>query len=196
MEISCAFILARIEVFNRGNARFCGGVAHRIQNVPTYTRRFDPPGSAGAMVRAIPEKVILYLAKHGEDVVPAPAGQACIAPSIIVSGLPPHRDHRVDSRRAAQDFPAGIVQRAPVKPGLRCCLKHPVRTRIADGEQIADRNVEPDPIVPATRFKNENAGFRIARQPLGNNTPCRPGAGNDIIIFAVQRVQRVSHQPG
>ncbi len=52
--------------------------------------------------------------------------------------------------------------KAPSAGLARLSLEHPVGARVADCEQIADRNVKPDPIVMSAGFKEENplAGIR------------------------------------
>ncbi|MHC2685693.1 hypothetical protein ACVJDU_007257 [Bradyrhizobium diazoefficiens] len=82
---------------------------------------------------------------------------------VVIGGLSAHRDHGVDRRAAADHLAAGIGQRAAVQARLGLGLEHPVRARIADREEVADRNVEPDPVVVAAGFENEDAIFRIGR---------------------------------
>ncbi len=87
---------------------------------------------------------------------------------IVVGGLTAHVDHGVDGGGAADHLAAGIVEAAAVEPRFRLGLEHPVRARIADGEEIADRDVEPNPVVHAPGFEQEHAhsgvGGKTVRQ--------------------------------
>src|SRR6202000_1464427 len=104
-----------------------------------------------------------------QHVVPAPATQTELAPVIVVGGLAAHIDHGVDRRRAADHLAARIIQAAAVEALFGLGLKTPVGAWIADGEQIADGNVKPDPIVAAAGFENEYALAGVGREPIGQN---------------------------
>ena len=124
----------------------------------------------------------------GQHVVPAPAGEAELAPVIIVGGLAAHVDHGVDRGRAADHLAARIVQAAAVEAFLRLGLEHPVRARIADGEEIADRDVVPDPIVAPAGLKQQHARIRRGRQPVRQHAAGRAGADDDVVVIAVDGV--------
>ena len=105
---------------------------------------------------------------------------------IVVGGLAAHIDHGVDGRRAADHLAARIIQAAAVEARLRLGLEHPVRARIADREQVADRNVKPDPIVAAAGFQDQHALGRIGRQAVGEQAAGRARADDDIIVVAFE----------
>ena len=106
---------------------------------------------------------------------------------IVIGGLAAHIDHGVDRRRAADHLAARIIEAAAVEARLRLGLEAPVRARIADREQIADRNVKPDPIVAAAGFEDEHALVGVGGQPVGQQAAGRARADNDVIVFAFDR---------
>ena len=111
---------------------------------------------------------------------------------IVVAGLPAHVDHGVDRRGAADHLAARIIQAAAVEARLGFGLEHPVGARIADREQIADRNVEPDPVVAAAGFQQQHAVVRIGRQAVGQHAAGRARADDDVVEFALDG-RRVRH---
>jgi len=113
--------------------------------------------------------MILQPAERGLYVIPTPTRQTELTPMIIVGGLSAHRDHGVDGGRAADHLAAGIGQRAAVEARLALGLEHPVRARIADREEIPDRDVKPDPVVVAAGFQEQHTGVGIGRQPVGDD---------------------------
>ena len=78
------------------------------------------------------------------------------------------------AERAADHLAARIVQRAAVQARLGLGLEHPVRARIADGEQIADRNVEPDPVVLAAGLQQQHPSGGSADSRLASTQPAEP----------------------
>jgi hypothetical protein len=180
-----AFVVAGVEIGDRLDARLGGGGAKRLEQRPSHPRRLDPPFAADPVVSARPEEIILMALEPGQHVVPAPAGEAELAPMIIVGGLAAHIDHGVDGGRAADHLAAGIVQAAAVEAFLRLGLEHPVRTRIADGEEIADRDVVPDPVVAPAGLQQQHAGIRRGRQPVRQHAAGRAGTDDDVIVIAV-----------
>ena len=115
VEIADAFIVAGVEIGNAPDAHFLGGVADRVENVPGQPRRLDAPAAAGAVMFALAEEMILQPPEQRQHVVIAPAGEAELAPVVVIGGLSAHRDHGVDGGRAADHLAAGIGQRAAVE---------------------------------------------------------------------------------
>jgi hypothetical protein len=188
VEIARALVVAGVEIADRLDARLGGSGAKRLEQRPSHPRRLDPPFAADAMISARPEEIILMALETGQHVVPSPAGEAELAPVIVVGGLAAHIDHGVDGGRAADHLAAGIVQAAAVEAVLRLGLEHPVRTRIADGEEIADRDVVPDPIVAPAGLQQQHARIRPGRQPVRQHAAGRAGADDDIVVIAVDGV--------
>ena len=130
---------------------------------------------------AVPEKMILEPAEQRQHVVIAPAGQAELAPVIVIGGLSAHRDHGVDGRRAADHLAARVGQRPAVEARFRLCLEHPVGTGISDRKEIADRDVKPDPVVVAAGLQEQYPVVGVGRQPVGHNAAGGPCADDDIV---------------
>ena len=138
---------------------------------------------------ALAQKMILEPPECRQHVVPAPAAKAKLAPVVVVGGLSAHRDHGVDGGGAADHLAAGIGQRAAVEAGFGLGPEHPVRTRIADREQVADRDVEPDPVVVAAGLQDQHAVRRIGRQPVGDDTAGGARADDDIVEITLLTVE-------
>ena len=103
---------------------------------------------------------------------------------IVVGGLPAHIDHGVDRRRAADHLAARIVEAAAVEAFLRLGLEAPVRPRIADCEQVTDRNVKPYPIVAAARFEHQHTPPGIGGQPIGEEAAGGTCADDNVVVLA------------
>ena len=184
VEVAGALIVAGVEVGDRLDAGLGGGVAKRFEQRPPHPGRLDPPFAADAMAFAGPEKMILVALEIGQHVVPAPAGEAELAPVIVVGGLAAHVDHGVDGGRAADHLAARIVQAAAVEAFLGLGLEHPVRARIADGEEIADRDVIPDPIIPPAGLQQQHARIGRSREPVRQHAARGTGADDDVVVIA------------
>ena len=185
VEIAGAFVVAGVEVVDRLNAVLRRRLAPDVDDVPAQARKFDAPFAADAVVGVGAEKTVFVLLEIRQHVVPRPAGQTQLAPVIVVAGLPAHIDHGVDRRGAADHLAARIIEAAAVEARLGFRLEHPVGARIADGEQIADRNVKPDPVVAAAGFQQQHAVFRIGRQAIGQHAAGRTGAHHDVVELAL-----------
>src|SRR6266700_2053532 len=192
VEIADALIVAGIEIRNFPDTHFFRGIADRVQNGPGQPWGFDPPAAADAVMLAWPKKMVFEPPERRLDVIPAPARQAKLTPVVIVGGLPAHRDHRVNGGRAADHLAAGIGQRAAVETGFRLGPKHPVRTRIADRKEIADRDVKPDPVVVAAGLQDQDAARGIGRQPVGDDAAGGAGADDDIVEITLKLLHKSS----
>ena len=141
---------------------------------------------------ALAEEMILQPPEQRQHVVIAPAGEAELAPVIVIGGLSAHRDHGVDGGRAADHLAARIGQRPAVEPGLRLGLEHPVRAGIADRKEVADRDVKPDPVVVAAGLQDQHAVFRIGRQPVGHDAAGGARADHDIVEITFKPLRHLS----
>ena len=70
--------------------------AHGVKDRPGDPRSLDSPFAARPMQGALPAVMVLLADEIGQHIVPAPAGQAELAPAVIVSRLATHVDHRID----------------------------------------------------------------------------------------------------
>lgn len=181
VEITRALVVAGVEIRDALDAHLLCGIADCVENGPGQPRRLDAPAAADTVMLARSKKVVLQSLEHWPHVIIAPAGEPELAPMVVVGGLSPHRDHGVNRRAAADHLAAGIGERAAVQPGLGLGLEHPVRARVADGEEIADGDVEPDPVVVAAGLQNEDAVLRISREPVGDDAAGRAGADDNVV---------------
>src|SRR5262249_20571474 len=81
---------------------------------------------------------------------------------------------------------ARIVEAAAVEPRLRLGLEHPVRARIADGEEVTHRDVEPDPIVVAAGFEQQHARSRIGGEAVRQQAAGRARADDNVVVLAFE----------
>src|SRR5260221_387626 len=130
--------------------------------------------------------MIIKTLEDRKYVVPTPAGKAELPPVIVVRRLPTHRNHRIDSRRAAYHLSSRVFKRASVEACLFLCFEHPIRAWISDGKKIAYRNMKPDPVVFSACFQNQNAVLGICREPVGDDTARRSGSNNNVVVVASQ----------
>ena len=80
---------------------------------------------------------------------------------IVIGRLAAHIDHAVDCGTAAQNLAPRIVEGAPVQARLGHRLEAPIRSWIALGIEIADGNMEPDPVILAACFEEQHFGLGI-----------------------------------
>ncbi|MFK4508920.1 hypothetical protein ABIF81_004098 [Bradyrhizobium daqingense] len=186
VEVAGALVVTGVEIRDALDAHLLGGVADGVENGPRQPRRFDAPAAPSAVMLAGAEEVVFELLEQRQHVVIAPAGHTELAPVIVIGSLSAHRDHGIDRRAAADHLAAGIGQRAAVQARLGLGLEHPVRARIADREEIADGNVEPDPIVVAAGFEGEDAVVAIGRQPIGDDAARRTGPDDNVVKFTFE----------
>src|SRR6516164_4564596 len=108
--------------------------------------------------------MVLMREKNREDIVPAPARKTELPPAVVIGRLASHVDHGVDRGAPADHLAARIGELAPIEARLLIRREEPIRARVADGEEVTNGDVEPDPIVVSARFEDENAPGRVSRQ--------------------------------
>ena len=182
LEVGVAEVVAPVELGDLRNPALLGGVPPRVEDLPAHPPLLDPHLSADAVALVGAVLVVLRALEHRQHVVPAPAAVAERRPVVVVALLPPHVDHRVDRGAAAEDPPAGVADGAAVEPGVRLDLVAPVGAGVADGVEIADRDVDPEVVVLAARFEQQHAGVGVGRQPVGEHAPGRPGPDDDVVV--------------
>jgi hypothetical protein len=181
MEVGNALVAARVEIINPRNARLNGCIDEPVQKLPLHARGVHTPFSACAMVLACAEIMVQVTAEEGLHIVPTPAHKAHLPPVVVILALAAHVDHGVDGRAAAQDLAPRVVQHTIVQAGLRFGLEHPVSPGIADGEEIADGDVKPDPVILPARFEQADGVAWIHGEAVRQNAACRTSADDHII---------------
>src|SRR5450631_3389561 len=154
VEVANAGVVPGIEVRRHWDTHFDGSLRHAVEDIPVHSWPLHAPLAADTVMFRFTHKMIVKAPEDRTHVVPAPAGETKLSPVIIVRRLAAHGDHGIDRRRTADHLPAWIFQRTAVKARLALRLEHPIRPRIADGEEIANGNVKPDPVVVTTSFQN------------------------------------------
>ena len=96
--------------------------------------------------------------------------------------LSAHVDHRVDRRAAAQNAAARVVDRAAREVLIGLGAVAPVGARIRYGVQVADRDIDPEPVVLAAGLEEQDSVLRILRQPVGEQAAGAARAGDDEIV--------------
>ena len=197
LEIAAALVVAAVEVLGLGDARpRRPRLAECVEDLPVQALLLDPPFAAGAVQLVGPVEVVLGPLEVGQDVVPAPAGVAQLAPAVVVRGLAAHVDHAVDRRAAAQHLAARIIEHATAESRLGLGLEAPVGARIADAVEIADRDVDPGIVVLAAGLEQQDRYRGIGGQPVGEHAAGGAGADDDVVeaadmaCCAVGRAQR------
>ena len=190
LEVAAAFIGAPVEIIDFGNAALGRRLAEDVENFPIDPGRLDPPLAAGAVELVLALPVILGSLEVGQDVVPAPAGIAELAPVIVVARLPAHVDHAVDRSAPAQHLATGIVQHLAVQARLRLGHEAPVGARVAHRVEIADRDVDPDVPIVSTRFEQQHPFGGVGRETVGEHAARRPSPDDDVVEVAC----RIGHR--
>src|SRR6185369_2285078 len=152
VEITDAVVVACVRVLNGRNSILVCRFTKCVENFPGQARVLDAPLAARGVMIAFQEMIDVFT-KVRPYVVPRPAGQTQLPPMIVVAGLAQHVNHAVDRRRTANHLSSRIIEAAAIQARLRLSLQQPISTRIADGEEIPDRNVKPDPVVFSACFQ-------------------------------------------
>ncbi len=98
LEVPGALVVAAIEVVDFWDADFGRRLARRVEDRPGQALALDAPFAAGAVQRVRAGVMVLVALEERQDVVPAPALEAELAPAVVIGGLAAHVDHAVDRR--------------------------------------------------------------------------------------------------
>src|SRR3546814_57108 len=167
------------------NAGLLGRFGETIENVPAQPQLLDTQLAAAAVMCACAAPMILTFLEDGQHGIPTPfriAAELC--PLVIVARLATHVDHAVDRRRAAENPPARIQDRAPAEPGVELRLIAPIGAWIADAIKIADWNMNPDPVVLAAGFEQQHQHVGICRQAIGEYAAGAAATDDDVVEAA------------
>ncbi|MDZ7712102.1 MAG: hypothetical protein U5L06_02810 [Rhodovibrio sp.] len=181
LEVAHPLVAAAVEIVRARDARLLGRVGEGVQDFPGDPHAFHAQFAARPVQVVRAPGVILVRLEMGQHVVPAPAGAAQLAPAVVIARLAAHVDHAVDRRAAAQHPPARIVERAAVQPVLRFGPEAPVRARIVDGVEVADRDPDPDVVVLPARLEQQDRNLRVRAQPVGEHAAGTARAHDDIV---------------
>src|SRR5215469_10096121 len=119
--------------------------------------------------------------EEGQHVVPAPAAIAELRPMVVILGLAADVDEPVDRRRAAQHAAARIRDRPPGGAGIGLGLEAPSDLLVIEQLHVAHWDVDQRvPVAPAS-LEQDDADGGVLGQPVGEHTPGRAGADDDVI---------------
>ena len=184
LEIGAAEIVAAVEHFHRRDAALGGRLAPGIDDIPAHARVLDAHLAARAVALRSAALVVLQRPEDRQHVVPRPAAVAERGPVVPVLPLAAHVDHGVDRGRAAQHPAARVMDRAAGEIGVGLGPVAPVGARIGDGVEVADRHVDPEPVVAPARLEQQHAAVRVAGQAVGEQAAGASGAGDHVVKAA------------
>ena len=150
-----------VEVTVRRQANPPGGLDEPVTDLAVDAHLRDRQWTAGTVKRVHPMLPILGLSEEWQDIVPAPARVAELAPMLVVLRLPPQVQEAVHGTGAAHDLAPRPLDAAAIQAGVRCGPIHPVRRRIMHGHEIPDRNMEPRIPRTASGLEKGNPQGRI-----------------------------------
>ena len=168
LEERAAEVVAAIELADLRNAALFGRVAPGLEDFPSKAGVFDAQLASHAVHLVGAVLIVLDLLEQRQHVVPRPSRVAKRGPVVVVLLLAAHVDHRVDGGAAAEDAAARVVDRAAGQMLVGLRLVAPVGAWIGDRVEIADRDVDPEPVVLSAGFEQEDPLGRIWR------TACLP----------------------
>ena len=192
VEVRAAGVVAPVELVDRCDAHLGGGGLPGVQDLPAHPGPLDADLSPGAVPVVGPAEVVLQVLVDRQGLsgipwiprtvraTPPPALVAGgLGPLVVIAGLTAHVDHGVD-RRAAADHPAPrVVNAAPGQPRVGFGGEAPVGARVGNRVQIADRNLDPEPVVVAAGFDQEHPVIRVGAEPVGQQAARAAGAHDD-----------------
>src|SRR5258708_39819815 len=195
LEVGAAEVVAAVEGLDRGDAACGGGFAPGVDDVPAYPRVLHPHLAAGAVTVGCAPFVIFKGLEYRENFIPGPPAIAEGGPVVPVLPLAAHVDRGVDRRAAAEHAAARVMDRAPGEMLVGLGLVAPVGARIGDGVEVAHRDADPEIIVLAAGFEQQDAGLRIAGQAVGGAAAGAAGGRDDLVGAAESFLRKVHGAP-
>ena len=118
----------------------------------------------------------------GQHVRVTPAGEARLAPVVIIAPVAAHMGHGVDRRRTAQHLAAQGLDPPVVEIGLGLGVVAPIVAPV--GPQLADakRNMDEGIAVARACLDQQHRCRRVLAQPIGEHATRRTAADDDVII--------------
>ncbi len=153
----------------RGMARLDAGLEEASIDVVEVERGRHPQRSLAAVIGPGAPRVALRAPEVRQQVGIAPAGQALVAPTVVVAPVAAGVDHAVEDRRAAQGLAARIVDAAAVEGRLRLAPIAPVEGRVAEQEAVAGGHPHEQAVGAAARLDDQHSGGFILAQPGGQH---------------------------
>ena len=178
-----AFLLEAVEILGDRVARLTAGLdGRRIDRIGRrglgdLQRAIAPVPGVAAPLQGLGTFEI------GQHLGIGPAGQAHLAPLVIVPGMAADIDHAVDRGRSAPAAAAGPPQLAVVQVGLGLGPEAPVvRPLLADQPADPGRHLDHEGVVAAARLQQQHLGRRVLAEPVGEHAARRACADDDVVV--------------
>ena len=107
--------------------------------------------------------------KGAGNVAIGPSLIAGCRPVVIITGLAPMIDQRVDRARPAENLAARVVDAAPAELGLWLGIIHPVDRLLVKQDAIADRHLDPEAAVRWSGLEQQDMMLATGGQPFSQN---------------------------
>ena len=181
LEIADTFVIAAVEIGAGGDALLDRRGTEQVEHLPAEPHPLDTQLAVPTVMRTRLALAPFAAQEMRQHVVPAPARVAELAPVVVVGGLAAHVDHAVDGRGTADHLAARVAQRSPVQARHRLGAIAPVGPRVAHGVEVADRDVEPDPVILAAGLEQQHRMPTRRRQPVGQRAAGTARPDHDVV---------------
>ena len=145
---------------------------------------FDTHRSTGTVVHGGTAVVVLHSEQDRPHAGPAPPGVAGRSrPGVVVSGVPPHPDHRIEGRRPPQHPAAG----PPSRPATRIVfgVGSIVPVEVAAQKLVErQRNLHLGLHVPGAGLEEQDTMRGVFGEPRRQHAPGRPAAHDEMVDHA------------
>ncbi len=185
VKVRAAGVVTPVELLDGGDAGLGGRGLPGVQDLPTHPGPLDGnlPGRAVPLIG--PAEVVFQFLVDGEGLagpVPQPSiVTGGLGPQFVIACLPAHVDHGVDRRAAAEHAAPRVVNAAAGQARIGLGRKAPVGAGVGDGVQIADRHLDPEPVVFAARLDQQHPVLRVGAEPIGEQTARAARSHDDVV---------------
>ena len=176
-----AFLGAVVVVGVGGPAFGRGGGDHGIADLVAFAHRHHVERAAAAARFVARALVVLGFTEIGQDRFVRPAAVAELRPRIVVERVAAHVQHPVDGARSAERAPARDRDSPAAHAVLRFGLEAPVVAGVVHQPVEADRDRDPEVVVPRAGFQQQHADRRVLAQPVGQHAAGRAGPHHDVV---------------
>ncbi len=177
-----AFLLKAVEIVGVLVARLDAGLDEAGEDRRRIVRLGHMQRAARAVVGVAAAFEGFGPLEVGQDVGIGPAGQAHLAPLVIVAGMAADVDHPIDRRGSAPALAARPPQLAVVQVRFRLRPEAPIVVALGrDQAADAGRHSHQQRVVLAASFQQQDLAVRILGQPIGQHAAGRAGADDDVV---------------
>ena len=174
MEVRTARVVSAVELVDRGDADLGGSGLPGVEDLPAHPWPLDGDltpgavplvGSAEIVFQLLVERQCLAGRVRAAPTPPFVTGG--LGPQLVIACLTAHVDHRVD-RRAATEHPASRVDDAAAgQPRVGLGGEAPIGAGVGDRIQVANRHLDPEPVVFAPGLDQEHPVIGVGAEPVG-----------------------------